>query len=278
MESEEWFERFKDVANRPEKKISVAEAALIIAGDEYPELDVNKYLERLDEIAEHARPYASDRLSPERQIERLGEYMHGQLQFRGNTEAYYDPRNSYLNDVIDRRLGIPLTLSILYIEVGRRLGMPLFGVGFPGHFLVKWHRENEEIFVDPFNNGRVLDEVGLLQLVDEIVHGGMSLRREWLESVGPRYMLTRLLANLKSIFIQNENLRRAFLVTRELLVLLPFSEDNLRDASMLSYRIGALRHAAEYMEEYLLHHPDAPDVRPMRVYLRAVWVALNRLS
>jgi regulator of sirC expression with transglutaminase-like and TPR domain len=278
MQSDEWLERFKNAVRRPEREINVAEAALIIAADEYPALEVDKYLGRLDEIAEQAKPYVSESLSPRRQTEQLGDFMFRKLQFKGNADSYYDAQNSYLNDVIDRRLGIPITLSILYVEVGRRLGMPLFGVGFPGHFIVKWHSDDEEIFVDPFGDGRILDEFGLLQLAEAVIARGISLRREWLESVGPRYILSRLLANLKSIFLRGEDLHRAFLATQKLLVLLPFSQENLRDASMLSYRMGSLRHAAEYMEEFLLHHPDARDAGPMRVYLRSVWVALNRLS
>ncbi len=278
MQPDQWLERLRNAVRKPEKTINVAEAALIIAGDEYPDLDVEQYLARLDEIADRARPYVSDRLSPPRRLERLAEYLFRRMQFKGNAAAYYDAPNSYLNDVIDLRLGIPITLSIVYMEVGRRLGMPLYGVGFPGHFLVKWHSGDDEIFVDPFGSGRILDEMGLLGLSQQVLHRGMSLRREWLESVGARYILTRLLANLKGIFLQSENLHRAFLATQKQLVLLPFSQEHLRDASMLSYKMGSLRHAAEYMEEFLLHHPDARDAAPMRVYLRSVWVALNRLS
>lgn len=272
------IDRFREIVNQPEDSINLAQAALLIAADEYPGLDVAGYLRRLDEFAARVRPEIREEGSPRHKIERLNHYLFQTLQFRGNLEDYYDPRNSYLNDVIDRRVGLPITLSVLYIEVGRRLGFPLSGVGLPGHFVVKWHDRTEEIFVDPFHAGEFLDEASLLRLIEETFHARVQLQPEWLQSVDARYILTRMLNNLRNIFLQTENFERALDVVVKLLVLHPYSKEQLREAGVLSYRVGSYRRAAEFLEDYLLHHPDADDAVHLRTYLHTAWVAIARMN
>src|SRR5512136_2010247 len=151
--------RFARVVDRPESAINLAEAALLIAEDAYPRLDTDAYLRRMDELAE---PLA-DRVRPDSSlletVEALNGHLFGDVGFRGNEKEYYDPRNSYLNEVLDRKLGIPITLSIVTIEVAARNGLRLDGVGFPGHFLVKCPATGGlagDLFVDPFNGGDIL--------------------------------------------------------------------------------------------------------------------------
>ena len=272
------LDRFTEIVSQPEDSINLAAAALEIAADEYPDLNINHYLRLLDTMAEEVRERVDSTGEPRAKIQALNEYLFGELRFHGNTEFYYDPRNSYLNDVIDRRVGLPITLSVVYIEVGRRLGLPLYGVGLPGHFICKWQDADNEIFVDPFHNGEILDEEGLLQLVQDTYDARVQLHREWVQPVGPRYILIRILNNLRGIFLQKDDSERALAVLEKLLVLEPYSEENLREAGLLSYRIGALHRAAEFWEEYLLRHPETGDAVHVRTYLRTVWVAINRLN
>jgi regulator of sirC expression with transglutaminase-like and TPR domain len=278
MTAEQAIDRFREIVNQPEDSINLAEAALLIAADEYPSLDIAVYLRRLDEFAGHLRPAIQQEKSPRRKIERLNRYLFHELRFRGNQEDYYDPRNSYLNDVIDRRVGLPITLSVIYMEVGKRLGFPFYGVGLPGHFVVKWHDRENEIFVDPFHAGEILDEGSLVDLIEETFHARVQLLPEWLQAVDARYILTRILNNLRNIFLRTENFERALGVVVKLLVLHPYAKEQLREAGVLSYRVGFYSRAAEFLEDYLLHHPDADDAVHLRTYLHTAWVAIARMN
>jgi regulator of sirC expression with transglutaminase-like and TPR domain len=140
----------------PDGAVPLAEAALLLACEEYPQLEISPYLDRLDEIADFVRPKLHTGMSPLDTIEALNEVLFGVVGFRGNTENYNDPRNSFFNDVLERRMGIPITLSAVYLEVARRISFPIFGVGMPGHFLVKYGDRTQEFFLDPFNGGQIL--------------------------------------------------------------------------------------------------------------------------
>ncbi len=278
MNSEQWLAQFKRVVAQPDEEINLAQAALLIATDEYPELDIGHYLELLDEMGEQVRERSELGRSPTEKIELLNQYFFEDLHFKGNEESFYDPHNSYLNDVLDRHTGIPITLSLVYIEIARRAGLPLYGVGLPGHFLVKWQEGDDEIFIDPFHSGEILDEYGILHLVQETYHARVQLRGEWVAAVGAQYVLTRILNNLRNIFVHKENHERALLVIEKLLVLQPYSEENLRDAGVLAYKLGHYRRAAGYLEEYLLRHPDTHDALHIQTYLRTVWVEITRMN
>lgn len=278
MTAEQSIDRFRELVNQPEDSIDLAQAALIIAADEYPDLDIAGYLKRLDEFAAQIRPAIQQDESPRRKIERLNRYLFQELGFRGNQDDYYDPRNSYLNDVIDRRVGLPITLSVIYMQVGKRLGFPLFGVGLPGHFVVKWHDREDEIFIDPFHAGEILGEDSLINLIEETFHTRVQLLPEWLQTVDARYILTRILNNLRNIFLRTENFERALGVVVKLLVLHPYAKEQLREAGVLSYRVGSYHRAAEFLEDYLLQHPDADDAVHLRTYLHTAWVAIARMN
>ena len=164
-------ELFANEALKPESEIDLGRAALFIAKSEYPGLNVDLYLRRLDEIAEsidERLPSAQSGRDPQKIIEQINEHLFEELSFRGNVENYYDPRNSFLNEVLDRRTGIPITLSVIYIEVARRLGLKVEGVGMPGHFLVRCHINNKDIILDPFNKGRSLTEADCEQLLSGV--------------------------------------------------------------------------------------------------------------
>jgi len=157
---------FARLVSRPEPAIDLAEAAFLIAKEEYPDLDIAQYLSHLDAMAADVRSRPGGVEDPLRLFTGLGDYLFREQGFRGNTEDYYDPRNSFLNEVLDRRTGIPITLSAVYMEVGRRLGLRLHGVGMPGHFLVKYVGPNEEIIVDPFHGGAIVSPADCQRILD----------------------------------------------------------------------------------------------------------------
>ncbi len=277
MSPDRWLQTFRRLVSQPEESINLAEAALVIAADEYADLDIEHYLERIDVMAEHVRQRVRPDMEPRDEIRLLSRFLFHETGIKGDTENYYDPRNSYLNDVIERRKGLPITLSVLYIEVGRRVGMPLYGVGLPGHFICKWQDAAEEIFIDPFAGGEILDEFGLLKLLGATREARLRVRREWLAVVGPRYILTRILLNLKQIYLKEDDPARTLRVVEKLLALAPESEENLRAAGLLSFRVGAFRHAADYIEEYLLRFPDAVEAVQIRAYLPSLWMTMGRM-
>lgn len=278
MDYKDWRTRFECIVGQPEEVIDVAEGALVIASDEYPELDVERYLTRLTAMAEYVRSHIPRGGDPRKAVDVLDRYLFGELGFGGNRENYYDPRNSYLNDVLERKVGLPITLSIVYLAIGRRLGLPVFGVGLPGHFIVKWEDSRARIFIDPFNRGEILDEEGVEARIRDTFHAHAQLQPDWLASVGPKYVLTRLLNNLKAIFVQAQDYLRAWRIVDKLLILDPRSPENLRDMGLLSIHVKAYRNAATFLEEYLLTHSDAPDADQIRIYLRTALTVIERLN
>src|SRR4051794_30579999 len=179
--------RFAELVQGDEDAIPLDEAALLIAAHAYPDLDVAAERGRLDALAARC---------PGDELDVLLEYLFGELGFTGNRHEYYDPRNSFLNEVVDRRLGIPITLAVVTMEVGRRIGVPLLGVGMPGHFLVRYG----PVVIDPFTGGRRLSEDDCRNLL--AATGGVELDQSFLAPVGTRAILARMLANLKQVYLQ----------------------------------------------------------------------------
>lgn len=273
-----WRSRFEKLVGKREIDLDIAEGALLIATDEYPDLDVEKYLERIDRMASHVRGHLPSNLAPRETVGVLNRYLFRELGFAGNRENYYDPRNSYLNDVLERKLGLPITLAVVYISIARRLDLPVYGVGLPGHFIVKWEDPSSRILIDPYNRGEILDEGGVEARVRDTFHGEARFQPDWLAAVDGIYILTRMLNNLKSIFVQSQNLIRAWEVVDKLLILDPRSPENIRDMGLLSIHVKAFRKAAVYLEEYLLSHSDAADADQLRVYLRSALAMVERLN
>ncbi|HYL80280.1 MAG TPA: transglutaminase-like domain-containing protein, partial [Candidatus Acidoferrum sp.] len=177
---------FAQLVSRPEETIDLAEAALFIAKEEYPDLDVAGYLGRLEGMASDVQAQAGSTPDPRRMIEALNAYLFQAQGFRGNSEDYYDPRNSFLNDVLDRRTGIPITLSTVYLAVGGRLGLHLHGVGMPGHFLVKHVAAGEETVIDPFNGGVLVTSADCQRILDRVYGGKLTFEPRFLTTLGTR--------------------------------------------------------------------------------------------
>jgi regulator of sirC expression with transglutaminase-like and TPR domain len=261
--------RFADLVARP--VVPLAEAALAVAQEEYPEMDAGAYLRRIDELAASVEERLPSRTGPASTLQALRAVLFGagtgagpaERGFRGNTEAYYDPRNSFLNEVLDRRLGIPITLGVLTIEVAARVGLPLHGVGFPGHFLVKLAADQREIFIDPFRGGELLsaDECAARH---EAAAPGVALDPRHLESIGPRQILRRMLHNLQKIYAEGRDHVRALWVVDRLLLLEPGDLAARRDRGLLAARLGGTAAALADLEAYLAAEPRSHDRRELR--------------
>jgi len=198
---------------------------------------------------------------------------------RGNREDYYDPRNSFLNDVLDRGLGIPITLAIVYMEVARRVGFPLSGVGMPGHFLLKHYgHDGRETLIDCFNRGDILSREDCQSRLDEIYSGEMKLRPEFLHPISRRQILTRMLNNLKTVYLSTRNFRKALLIADLILVIYPRSAEDVKQRALLRYSMGLHGLAAEDLDEYLKVAPNASDVdeiRQMSLSIRRMQALMN---
>ncbi len=248
-----------------DERIHLARAALIIARTEYPDLEIEHYVRRLDEMARRVGARLPDLPDAAETIAALNHVLFVEEGLRGNRDGYYDPQNSFLNDVLDRRLGIPITLSLIYMEVGRRVGFPLFGVGMPGHFLLKHYDvDGRETLIDPFAEGRIVSLSDCQHRLDEIYSGQMLLQPEFLLAVSRRQILTRVLNNLKNIYLSTRNFRKALAIVDLILAIYPRSPADVKQRATLRYSLGQLRGAAEDLEEYLKMSPEASDADEVR--------------
>jgi regulator of sirC expression with transglutaminase-like and TPR domain len=251
--STEATKRLAAIASAPGGRIPLAEAALWIAAEEYPALDVKVYLDRLDELAEKARqrlaPYP-----PAETIVRFNHFLFRELRFAGNSESYDDPRNSFLNEVLDRRVGIPITLALIYTEIGARIGMPVVGVGFPGHFLVRWMGERE-VLIDPFL-GKVITREQCEEKLRSSYGPEARIDDSLLAPATPRETLARMLRNLKLNYLSRGDLERALSAVDRILVVTPDDAGELRDRGILYFRFECFAAALEDFERYLALAPQ----------------------
>ncbi len=259
--------RFAALLQRPE--IPLDEAALAIAAEEYPALDAGPTLARLDALATEVATRVGDLRPPLKVLQTMRAVFreHG---YRGNEDDYYDPRNSFLNEVLDRKLGIPITLSILTIEVARRLGVRLLGVGFPGHFLVKCPIQpglGGEVFIDAFNGWELLGADECTARFRAVLHG-RPFDPSLLDPVDSRHILTRLLHNLKRIYGERGDDVRTLWVVDRLLQITPDDLEERRDRGLVSARLGGTAAAVRDLEAYVRGNPRASDVDEVRALLR----------
>ncbi|MDQ2732882.1 MAG: transglutaminase-like domain-containing protein [Armatimonadota bacterium] len=295
---------FAEAVNVPGEQINLAEAALWIARDAYPGLEIEPYLHRLDVHATAIRSSPAGRayrdlvrlasakgageetgkgdsegpMEAARRgiLEAFNEYLFNQLDFHGNREDYYDPRNSYLNDVLDRRTGLPISLSVIYLEIGWRLGLPLVGIGLPGHFIVAWFEPDEPLlFVDPFSSGAVLSVRDCQARVNELFGQPIMLQREWLQPVGRRSILMRMLNNLKGLFLRLDQIDKAIPVVEKQLILYPKSAEDTRDLGILHAQAGHRWEALSNLERYLALRPDAADADQVQQIQEALFGDLS---
>jgi len=246
-------------------RVDLLRAALTFARIEDPQLDVEQYVNRVEELSQRATAKVQDLDDPANVIAALNQVLFQEEMFRGNTVDYYSPRNSFLHDVLDRRLGIPISLALVYMEVARRVGFPLFGVGMPGHFLLKhYDAAGHSILIDVFERGVVVTEEDCRQKLNTIYSGQLALQPEFLLPVTRRQMLTRMLNNLRSIYLSQRDFRRAVQVVDLILVIYPRSPEDVKQRAVLRYNLDDYRGALNDFEEYVKMSPDASDADEIR--------------
>ncbi len=249
-------ERFAALVAGPEEGLDLAEAALLVACEEYPGLDPGLYLKQLDAMAAALRdrlpesPPGTD-ADPRTLAEALADYLFREQGFRGDTQTYYDPRNSFLNEVLDRRTGIPITLSAVYMEVARRAGIAVVGVGLPGHFVVKHRTATSDLLVDPFHAGAILTAADCQARLDRIFEGRMKVEPRMLEAVSNHRILERMLRNLKALYAKEEDHARTLRVLELLLCLVPDSLEDLRDRGLVYAALDCYGFAVRDLTAYL---------------------------
>ena len=263
--------------SRSDGRLDLARAALAIARWEYPRLDADAYLERLDGLA---RSVDGVRRSPDAlgRLHRLREYLFVEQGFTGNRDDYYDPRNSFLNDVLDRRQGIPITLSLVLMEVGKRLGLAIEGIGLPGHFIAGARLDDSQILLDPFNGGALVTPEECAELVGSVVGRPVTLLPEHYAPVSGRQLLTRMLANLKGAYWRRQEWDRVVGAIDRLLVLDPKAAGEWRDRGVAWSNLGEVRRGLGDWERYLTEFPDAEDHETVKGHLRRARQKLAQLN
>lgn len=284
-------DRFAELMKDEKDRYSLAEACLLIAEDAYQGLDVNRYLAEIERMAARLRGRLPPGADAEAKVIALNQFLFDDLGYSGNAEDYYDPRNSYLNQVIERRRGIPISLSILYMEVGRKIGLPLEGISFPGHFLVRLGLRSSTLVLDPFSGGAPLSEEDLRKLLRRVIaeSGRAGLRAagdvaaelpldQFLEPAGHRQILARMLRNLKNIHREKDQPQQLLKVINRMIAVSPEAHGELRDRGLVYQQLEAFRAALKDLNDYLERDPealDADDIRARVVELTSLCARLN---
>ena len=247
---------------RQDAPFSLAEAALYIALEEYPDLEIQTYLQRLDTMAQEVFQQLPLEPYPLKILQAINHYLFETLGFQGNEQDYYDPRNSFLNEVLERRKGIPITLSLVYLEIAGRIGFPMTGINFPGHFLIRPEQEGMELWVDPFHRGEILFPEDCKSRLESIYQQPVALRAEFFEAIAPQQFLVRMLNNLKHIYLNQGDLLKSLAASERILLVDPDIVMEKRDRGILYYQLGRWVEARQDLEDYLAQIPQAQD-RPL---------------
>jgi regulator of sirC expression with transglutaminase-like and TPR domain len=246
--------------------LDVAEVALRLGQDEYPDLDVEAYLGEIKAMAHEAKGYV--RGSLEARVHGLCRYLFHDLGFHGNTQEYYDPANSYLHLVLERRTGIPISLSAVTMAIGSRVGLNIRGVGLPGHFVVKAVENGQEIIFDPFHGGRVLTAVDCENLVRQVTGQDFRAGEETFQAMPLGFMVLRMLNNLKGIYLKGNDYARAIRVMERMIQLQPDEPDLRRDLGTSLLHAGQAGRAIDHLADYLAAFPKADDADVVRLLLK----------
>jgi len=258
--------RFAELMQRPDEEIDLGLAALLIAQEEYADLEPEPHLARLDELAALVEARLLPDMTARERVEALTQGLVWECGFHGNKDDYYDPRNSFLNDVLERRTGIPITLSVVFAEVGRRAGMDVRGVGFPAHFLAR----HEDVIFDPFHDGRVLTEGDCRELLRSLTNGGIVFQAQYLEPTPAKQIVMRMLNNLKQIYLNARYYQKAIGIMDRLLMVAPASYDELRDRGAVYAELKNYARAQADFNEYLRHRGQAADAGAVREALQNI--------
>ncbi len=264
----------------------LAQACLLVAEDVYPGLAFERYLGELEAMGARLREQLPDTADAEQRVIALNSFLFDEMGFTGNAREYYDPRNSYLNEVLDRRTGLPITLAVVYMEVGRRIGLPLEGVSFPGHFLVRLKLRGGTLILDPFSGGVPKSEDELRELLRRVVAGTGRPREaanalpmgQFLEPAGKRQILARVLRNLKGIYREKSEWRRLLEVMNRIVITVPDAAAERRDRGLLYLQLEAFRAALQDLTGYLELDPEATDAAEVRAQVIELTARCARLN
>jgi regulator of sirC expression with transglutaminase-like and TPR domain len=269
---------FEKLVQAPESMLDLARAALLIAAESDPQVDVDAGMRQFDDWAETLR----SRLEPDwnnlQKLARLRSFLFDELGFRGDRDDYFSPSNSLLHEVVQRRRGIPLTLAIIMMELGWRIGMPLEGVGFPGHFLVRLTGEPGDLLLDPYKRGMSVHEEDCRKMLEVITRGSVEFSPDLLVSVGKRQMIVRLLHNLKAAYVRRGDDAQALAAVERLLVLNPDDLDQLRDRGLLQFRLQRFAPALESLTRYLELAGESADRAEIEQHVQALRQHLPSLN
>ena len=253
-----------------ERNIDLAKASLYYAQAEYPDLDVADYLEYLDRLAVDIADNLPQERYPLQVIKTINSYLFDRLDFQGDSQDYYNPENSYLNRVIDRGLGIPITLSVIYLEIAQRIDFPMVGIGMPGHFLIRPDFADAGIFVDVFNRGEILFEQDCEAKLSQLYQQPVKLEPHWLKAVNNHQILARMLNNLKQIYLHHRQLEKVLAVVKGILMLFPHNPYEIRDRGLLYYEMARWHDATDDLRFYLKTLPDAEDAPMIEMLLQKI--------
>ena len=234
---------------------------------EYPDLNVDMYIQEINRIGMSLKESINDVKNPTYLISMLNEHLFQNLGFKGDDDDYYNPKNNFLNEVIDKKSGLPITVSILYVEIAKFVGLDLKIVGFPGHVLVKY---NEEMILDPFNDGALLDVDDLQDILDANFDGQLEFQPEFLDEIKAEQILVRLARNLKNSYIQSYVYDNALRCTDMVLAIDPESPEDIRDKGILEERMLNSEVALKYLNWYLEINPNAEDVDFILELIRSI--------
>ena len=264
----EWFAFVKNPNfNLVEKCLKFAQIL------EYPELDVDEYIKKINRIGMSLKESTGDVKNPTYLISMLNEHLFENLGFGGDDDDYYNPKNNFLNEVIDKKLGLPITMSILYVEIAKFIGLELKIVGFPSHILVKY---NEEMILDPFYDGRLLDVDDLQEILDVNFDGHLEFQPEFLDEVDTEQILVRMTRNLKNSYVQSFVYDKALRCTNMVLAIEPESPEDIRDKGILEERLLNSEAALKYLNKYLEINPNAEDVDFILELIRNIKTKINQ--
>ena len=267
-----------DFANLPDAQLELATGALLIAQSDYPELDIAAYLQRLDAMADAIRQKVQGTALPEHHIAEMNRYLFEEQGFQGNNKDYYALGNNFLNVVLDRKRGLPITLSVVYIEVGRRAGLPIVGVNFPSHFLVKYKREHLDVFLDAFDNGKFMSEEALSAKLQETFGQPIALQPSMLTEATNREILARILRNLMQAYTRLERHDAALQAAQRITWFLPDSTAALRQFGYMLYRNSAYSDAISVFERCLEIEENPVEIAAIERNIRVLRQLLARLN
>lgn len=253
--------KFSSLAELPDEEIDLVGAALLIARVPYPRLDEAVYRQYLSELTGRLRSRLNETDRPVAMIEKLNRVLFEEEGFRGNRHNYFDPDNSFINRVVDRKLGIPITLSLIYTEVGKKAGMNLSGIALPVHFITALFHESGRTLIDPFKQGEILSEEECRTMVRRRLGEESAFDTRQLSPARPKEILIRMLRNLKAIYLQTNNDMKAFQMLHWILTLDPGSTAELRERGLLYEALGNTDRAAEDLERYIALSPGPETER-----------------